>query len=101
MEEVPGGSLLTAGQAVHSKHRVSQALPRASRCSRFKAHGALAGVTQWTECRPVNQRVMGLIPSQGTCLGCGPGQARSRGHERGNYSLMFLFLFPSFPFPSL
>ena len=34
---------------------------------------ALAGVAQWNECRPVNQRVAGLIPSQGTCLGCGPG----------------------------
>ena len=30
---------------------------------------ALAGVTQWIECWPVNQRVAGLIPSQGTCLG--------------------------------
>ena len=35
--------------------------------------GALAGVVQWTECRPTSQRVAGLIPSQGTCLGCGPG----------------------------
>ena len=34
---------------------------------------ALAGVTQWTECRPANQRVAGLIPSQGTYLGCRPG----------------------------
>ena len=38
-----------------------------------KSHGALAGVAQWTECQPVNQRVAGSIPSQGTCLGCGPG----------------------------
>ena len=29
--------------------------------------------TSLTEHRPVNQRVVGLIPSQGTCLGCGPG----------------------------
>ena len=34
---------------------------------------ALAGVAQWIEHWPVNQRVAGLIPSQGTCLGCGPG----------------------------
>ena len=34
---------------------------------------ALAGVSQQIECHPVNQRVAGLIPSQGTCLGCGPG----------------------------
>ena len=31
------------------------------------------GVAQWTEGRPVNQRVSGSIPSQGTCLACGPG----------------------------
>ena len=30
-------------------------------------------MTQWIECRPANQRVAGLIPSQSTCLGCGPG----------------------------
>ena len=34
---------------------------------------ALAGVTQWTECHPANRKVAGSIPSQGTCLGCGPG----------------------------
>ena len=32
---------------------------------------ALAGVAQWTEHWPANQRVAGSIPSQGTCLGCG------------------------------
>ena len=34
---------------------------------------ALAGVAQWTEHQPANQRAAGLSPSQGTCLGCGPG----------------------------
>ena len=29
----------------------------------------LAGAAQWTECQPANQRVTGLIPSQGTYLG--------------------------------
>ena len=38
-----------------------------------KAVGALAGVAQWTERWPVNQRVTGSMPSQGTGLGCGPG----------------------------
>ena len=33
----------------------------------------LTGVAQWIKLGPVNQRVAGLIPSQGTCLGCGPG----------------------------
>ena len=35
--------------------------------------GALAGVAQWNVHWPANQRVVGLILSQGTCLGCGPG----------------------------
>ena len=34
---------------------------------------ALGGVAQWIEHRLANQRVAGLIPSQGTCLGCRPG----------------------------
>ena len=38
-----------------------------------KEEVALAGVVQWTECWPVNRKVIGLIPGQGTCLGCGPG----------------------------
>ena len=34
---------------------------------------APAGVAQWIEYWPENQGVIGSIPSQGTCLGCGPG----------------------------
>ena len=34
---------------------------------------ALAGVAQWIEQQTVNQRVVGSIPSQGTCLGFEPG----------------------------
>ena len=34
---------------------------------------ALAGVAQWIEHQTANQRVKGLIPSQGMCLGCGTG----------------------------
>ena len=37
---------------------------------------ALAVVAQWTECRPMNQKVTGSIPSQGTCQGCGPVSKR-------------------------
>ena len=33
---------------------------------------AVAPVAQWIECWSVNQWVAGLIPSQGTCLGCWP-----------------------------
>ena len=36
-------------------------------------YGALAGVAQEIELWPANQRVTSSIPSQGTCLGCGPG----------------------------
>ena len=38
-----------------------------------KKREALPGVVQWIGCRPMDQKVIGLIPSQGTCLGCGPG----------------------------
>ena len=37
------------------------------------SHLPLAGVAQWIEHWPANQRVAGSIPSQGTCLGCRPG----------------------------
>ena len=32
----------------------------------------LAGVAQWIGGWPVNQRVTGSFPTQGTSLGCGP-----------------------------
>ena len=35
-------------------------------------YSALAGVAQWIERWPANRKVTGLIPGQGTCLGCGP-----------------------------
>ena len=34
-----------------------------------KAYNILAGVAQWIERLTTNQMAMGLIPSQGTCLG--------------------------------
>ena len=40
---------------------------------RKKCTYRLAGVAQWTEHGPANQRVASSILSQGTCLGCGPG----------------------------
>ena len=58
---------------------------------------ALAGVAQWIECRPANQRVTGLIPSQGTCLGCSP--VPQLGAHESNYTLMFLSLSFSLPSP--
>ena len=41
--------------------------------SKVKKRNTLAGMAQWIECWPANQRVAGLIPTQGKCLGCGPG----------------------------
>ena len=60
---------------------------------------ALAGVAQWTECGPVNQKVAGSVPSQGTCLGRRPGQVPNWGHMRGNHILIFLSLSISFSSP--
>ena len=52
----------------------------------------LAGVAQWIEHRPVNQRVTGSFPSQGTCLGCGP---RKRQPHTDVSLPLFLSFFPS------
>ena len=68
-----------------------------------KASLALAGVAQWIEHWPMNPKVPGLIPSQGTCLGCGPGpQLRACGRHLIDKSLRIdvsllvsLLLFPS------
>ena len=38
-----------------------------------KDQQSLAGVAQWVEHWPVNPKVSCSIPSQGTCLCCGPG----------------------------
>ena len=59
---------------------------------------ALADVAQWIECWPVNQRVAGLIPSQGTGLGCRPG-LQLRAQERQTRIDVSLLLSPSHPLP--
>ena len=48
---------------------------------------ALAGWLSWLECRSVHQKVAGLIPAQGTYLGC--RFVPQLGHMKGNWS-MFL-----------
>ena len=60
---------------------------------------ALAGVAQWIELRPANQRVAGLVPSQGACLGGGPGQVPSGEYVRDSHTLMFLSFSFFLPFP--
>ena len=56
---------------------------------------ALAGVAQCVEHRPVNQRVAGLIPSQGTCLGCGPGSQLREWERQPTHQYFSPFLSPS------
>ena len=42
-------------------------------CTLENCKSVLAGVAQWIDCWPVNRKVTGSIPRQGTSLGCGPG----------------------------
>ena len=58
-----------------------------------------AGVAQWIDCGPANQRVTGSIPSQGTCLGCRPGlqMGACERQPHMDVSLPFFLL----PFPPL
>ena len=61
---------------------------------------ALAGIAQWIEPWPADQRVAGLIPSQGTTHAWVVVQVPNWGHARGNHTLIFLSLF-LLPFPPL
>ena len=58
---------------------------------------ALAGVAQWIEHGPANQKVTGSIPSQGTCLCCGPGPqfGECKRQPHTDVSLLFLRSFSS------
>ena len=56
---------------------------------------ALAGVVQWIDCQSVNPRVTHSIPSQHTCLGCGPGPQQGA-HERQPHIVSLPF---SLPYP--
>ena len=79
-------------------HSASKYILMSSNFKTNKQKPTLAGVARWIERQPANQRVTGLIPSHGPCLGCGPGLPPSRGRMRGNHILMFLSL--SFSIPS-
>ena len=60
---------------------------------------SLAGVVQWIERGPSNQRVTSLIPSQGTFLVCRPGPQRGVCERQPHIDVSLpLFLLP---FPSL
>ena len=61
-------------------------------------------MVQWIEHWPVNQEAAGLIPSQGTCVGCGAGPPFGACERQPidvgiSHTLMFPFpsLFPSLP----
>ena len=60
---------------------------------------AMAGEAQWTECQPMNQMVTGLISSQGTCLGCGPGPLLGACERQPHIAISLPLFLP--PFPSL
>ena len=68
-----------------------------STSSIIKPFQPLAGVAQWTECRPENQRVAGLF-SVGTHAWVA-GQVPGGGCTRGNHTLVFLSLSFSLPSP--
>ena len=60
---------------------------------------ALAGVVQWIEHLPVNQRVTGSIPSQVTCMGCGPGPWCGACKRQPHIDISLPLFLP--PYPSL
>ena len=58
---------------------------------------ALAGWLNWLEHHPIHQKVVGLIPSQGTYLGCrfnGWGAYRRQPIDVSFTLMFFLFLSP-------
>ena len=54
---------------------------------------ALAGLAQWIDYWPTNQRFISLIPSLGTCLGWGPGPKWGGMWETTTHWFFFLSLF--------
>ena len=61
-----------------------------------KNQRCLAGVAQWIEHQPANQRVAGSIPNQDTCLGYRSGPWKGT-HERQPHIDISLPLSPSLP----
>ena len=60
-----------------------------------KKEGSLAGVAQWIECLPADQRVTGSIPSQGTCLGCRLGPQKGVHKRQPHIDISLRFFLPS------
>ena len=57
----------------------------------------LAGVAQWIEHWLVNQTVAGSIPSQGTCLGWGPGPQWGECERQPHVDISLPLFLPPFP----
>ena len=57
----------------------------------------MAGVAQWVEHWPVNQRVTGSIPSQGTCLGCNVGPQQEASERQPHFDVSLPLFLPPFP----
>ena len=66
----PEGFILSETSQTEKDKYCMVSLTSASKKEKTKT---LAGVGQWIECQPENRMFTSLIPSQGTCLGCGPG----------------------------
>ena len=60
-------------------------------------YSALAGVSQWIECQPAQQRVNSSVPSQSTCLGCGPGPQCGAYKRHPNIDVSLPLFLPPFP----
>ena len=60
---------------------------------------ALTDVAQWIECWSANRSVEGLIPSQGICLGFGPGPQLGVHKGQTHIDVPLPVFLP--PFPSL
>ena len=58
---------------------------------------ALAGVAQWIDRWTVKQRVTCSIPSQGTCLGCGPGPQWGACERQPRIDISLPLFLSSFP----
>ena len=70
-------------------------MPIVNNCLKEVYISALAGVTQWIECQPANQRVTGLIPSQGTHVGFRPGPQLGACEKELDVFLSLSFSLPS------
>ena len=62
----------------------------------MKVRVDLPGVAQWVERWPANPRATGSIPSQGPCLGCGPGPQWGAHERQPHLSVSLPFFSPSF-----